>query len=76
MKGVKPSEIFSRLKVQFGDSTLSQNCMYTWAKEFKGGRELVENEAHNHRPRTSLTDENIRAVQKLIELDRWQKKFL
>ena len=35
--GVKPSEILSRLKAQFGDTTLSQNSVFTWARQFKGG---------------------------------------
>lgn len=69
-EGVKPSEILTRLKAQFGDSTLSQNRVYTWAREFKGGRERVENESHDRRPRTSLTDDNTRTVRELIERDR------
>ncbi|XP_073989689.1 histone-lysine N-methyltransferase SETMAR-like [Rhodnius prolixus] len=69
-EGVKPSEILTRLRAQFGDSTLSQNRVFTWAREFKGGRERVENESHDRRPTTSLTDDNIRAVRELIERDR------
>jgi len=45
------------------------NRLYTWARELKGRRECVENESHDRHPRTSHTDENIRAVQKLIELN-------
>ncbi|XP_026316211.1 histone-lysine N-methyltransferase SETMAR-like [Hyposmocoma kahamanoa] len=67
---VKPSEIFTRLRAQFGDTTLSQNRVYTWAREFRDGRERVENESHRRRPRSSLTDENISAVRELIEGDR------
>jgi hypothetical protein len=69
-EGVKSSEIFTRLKAQFGDTTLSQNRVYTWAREFKGGRERVENESHCRRPRSSLTDDNISAIRELIEGDR------
>lgn len=69
-EGVKPSEIFTRLKAQFGDATLSQNRVYTWVREFRDGRERVENESHDRRPRTSLTNDNIRAVRELIEGDR------
>ncbi|XP_046683630.1 protein GVQW3-like [Homalodisca vitripennis] len=67
---VKPSEIFTRLQAQFGDTTLSQNRVYTWAREFRDGRERVENESHGQRPRSSLTDDNISAVRQLIEGDR------
>jgi transposase len=68
-KGVKPSEILTRLHAQFGDMT-SSTQVYDWASKFKGGREAVENESHNRRPRTSLTDDNIRAICDLIEGDR------
>jgi len=69
-EGVKPSEILTRLRAQFGDMTLSSTQVYDWASKFKGGHEAVENESHNRRPRTSLTDDNIRAICDLIEGDR------
>lgn len=69
-EGVKPSEIFVRLTTQFGDKTLSRSQVYDWVNKFKGGRETVENESHNRRPRTSLTNENICAVRELLENDR------
>ncbi|KAJ8983452.1 hypothetical protein NQ317_013327 [Molorchus minor] len=68
-EGVKPSEIFTRLKAQFGDATLSQNRLYTWVREFRDGRERVESESHDRRPRTSLTNMNM-AVRERIEGDR------
>ena len=33
---VKPSEILTCLKAQFGDATLSHNRVFTWARHFKG----------------------------------------
>ena len=33
-EGVKPSEILTHLKVQFGDTTLSENRVFTWARQF------------------------------------------
>lgn len=69
-EGVKPSEILTRLKAQFGDATLSRTQVFDWASKFKGGRESVENESHDRRPRSSLTDENICAVRDVIEGDR------
>ena len=41
-EGVKPSEILTCLKEQFGDTTLSQNRVFTWARQFTGGRESIE----------------------------------
>ena len=43
---------------------------FDWAKKFKEGREAVQNESHQRRPRKSVTDENIRAIRDLIESDR------
>jgi hypothetical protein len=68
-EGVKPSEILRRLKAQFGDNTLKKTQVYAWHKQFLGGREAVENEGHR-RPRTSMTEENIRIVGRLLEDDR------
>ena len=42
MKGIKPSDMLTRLKAKFGDATLSQNRVFTWARQFKGCRESVE----------------------------------
>ena len=57
------------MKAQFGDTALSQNRVFTWARQFKGGQESVENKSHDRRPRSSLTDDNIRAVREVIEGD-------
>ena len=65
----KRSDILTRLKARFGDVTLSQNRVFTWARQFRGGRESVENKSPDRRPRSSLTDDNIRYVRALIEGD-------
>ena len=33
-EGVKPSEILTRLKAQFGDATLSRTQVFDWASKF------------------------------------------
>ncbi|KAJ8935093.1 hypothetical protein NQ318_005715 [Aromia moschata] len=63
-QGVRPSEILTRLQAQFGDETLSKTQVYEWHKRFSAGRERVENEPHDQRPRTSITQENICAVRR------------
>ena len=57
-EGCKPSEICSRLKTQYGEKTLSNVSVYKWSSVFKKGRETVENEPHERRPRTSITGED------------------
>ncbi|XP_060822306.1 histone-lysine N-methyltransferase SETMAR-like [Bombus pascuorum] len=69
-EGVKPIEILQRLTAQFGDQTLSRARVFAWHKKFKEGRELVENVEHDRRPRTSITEENIRTIRELLERDR------
>ncbi|EFN75060.1 Putative uncharacterized protein FLJ37770, partial [Harpegnathos saltator] len=69
-EGVKPTEILTRLQAQFEDNTLSRTQAFDWTKKFRSGRNAVENESHEHRPRSSVTDENIRAVRELVEDDR------
>ncbi|KAJ8950721.1 hypothetical protein NQ318_012802, partial [Aromia moschata] len=72
-EGIKPAEILRRLTAQFGDETLSRPRVFAWHKEF-GFTTLEEeakvNEAHNRRPRTSITEDNIRAIRQLVEGDR------
>jgi hypothetical protein len=42
--------------------------VFAWHKQFVEGREHVENEGHDRRPRTSVTENNIRRVQQLLRL--------
>ena len=60
------SEICSRLKRQCGEKTLSNVSAYKWSSAFKKGRETVENEPHERRPRTSITGEKRDRVDALI----------
>jgi hypothetical protein len=45
---------------------LSNVSIYKWCSAFKIGREMVENEAHEHQPRTSITGKNSDHVNALI----------
>jgi hypothetical protein len=54
-EGCKPSEICSRLKRQYGEKALSHVSVYKWSSALKKGRETVENEPHERRPRASIT---------------------
>lgn len=69
-EGVKPAEILRRLTVQFGEETLSRARVFAWHKQFVEGRDRVQNESHDRRPRSSITADNISRVRQLIEGDR------
>ena len=68
--GCKPSEICSRLKRQYGEKTLSNVSIYKWSSALKKGRETVENEPHERRPRTSITGKNSDRIDALIRENR------
>jgi hypothetical protein len=54
-EGVKPADILRRLTEQFKEETRSRARVFAWHKQFVEGREHVENEGHDRRPRTSVT---------------------
>jgi len=47
---VKPSELYRRMKVQYGDSCLSQGRVYEWVERFQNGRQNVRDEHWIGRP--------------------------
>ena len=49
-EGVKPSEIYRRMKVQYGDSCLSQGRVYEWVEKFQNGQQNVSDEHQSGRP--------------------------
>ena len=65
-EGCKRSEICSRLKRLCGEKTLSNVIVHKWCSAFEEGRETVENEPHECRPRTSTTGENSHHVDAFI----------
>ena len=54
------------LTVAFGESTISGTQVQFWYNQFKKGREDVNDNARPGRPSTSKTNENIKAVKKMI----------
>ncbi|GFX31111.1 HTH_48 domain-containing protein [Trichonephila clavipes] len=50
--------------------TLSTKCVYEWFASFREGRESVSDNPCSERPSTSVSDENIEKVSKLITKDR------
>ena len=50
----------------FGESTLSRTQVFEWHKAFSEGREVVENLPHASRPSTSVNNDNIEKVKKIM----------
>jgi len=54
-EGVKP-EICRRMKVQYGDSCLSEGRVYEWVERFQNGRQNVSDEDRSGRPVSEATE--------------------
>jgi len=63
-EGVKPSEIYRRMNVQYGDSCLSQGRVCEWVESFQNGRQNVSDGHRSGRPVTVASE----TVKQLVEL--------
>jgi transposase len=70
VEGVKPVEIIRRMKAQYGDNCLSRNKIKEWKDHFKKGRTSVCPEERRGRPSTSRTENNIQAVERMVQENR------
>ncbi|KAJ8943649.1 hypothetical protein NQ318_005651 [Aromia moschata] len=64
------TEAYAMLKEVCGNECLSRIRVFEWFKQFKEGRETIEDDPRTGRPSTSKTDENIEKIGKLIREDR------
>jgi len=55
-EGVKHSEIYRRMTVQYGDSCLSQRTVYEWVERFQNGRQNDSDEQRSGRPVSVATE--------------------
>jgi hypothetical protein len=58
------------LQKAYGESALKKTNVYEWYKSFQDGREDVEDDERSSRPSTSLIDENVTKVEKMVMNDR------
>ena len=54
------------LQKAFGDLTMSQKNVYKWYKDFKEGRELVDDLEHPGRPSTSTDEQHVNQIKELV----------
>ena len=50
------------LQKAFGDETMSQKNVYKWYRDFKEGRERVDDLQRSRRPSTSIIDQKIKEM--------------
>lgn len=65
-----PKEIFERMQVVYGDQGPSYNQVKYWCKQFKWGRESVEDDPRPGRPSDATNEEMCRKVEKMVMEDR------
>ena len=64
--GITATESLKMLQKCFGESTLLRTRVFEWHKAFSENREVVENLPHASRPSTSVNDDNIEKVKKIV----------
>ena len=69
-KGKKPKEIHKRMNVVYGDVSTSFCQVRFWSKQFKWGRELIEDDSRSGRPVEASSKEMCQKVEDMILQDR------
>ena len=58
------------LQKAFGDLTMSQKNVYKWYKDFKEGRERVDDLKRPGRPLTSTDEQQVNQIKELVHKNR------
>ncbi|UYV71881.1 hypothetical protein LAZ67_9000866 [Cordylochernes scorpioides] len=69
-EGVKPFEIYSRMKAVYGDKCLSQHRIFEWVIKFKSGIESLDDSPRPGAPVKVSDDATIWAIDEMIQNDR------
>ena len=72
-KGLAPAAIKQRLDDVYGEASPSYSTVKEWAKQFRLGRDSVEDEPREGRPVEVVTEENIRRIEEELLSDRQLK---
>ena len=60
------AETFRMLQKAFGDLTMSQKNVYKWFKDFKEGRERVDDLERPGRPSSSTDEQHVNQIKKFV----------
>lgn len=69
-EGAKAANIETRLRLVYGDNTLSKRAVYVWVAHFKEGRITIFDEPRSGRPKTSTDEASVQIIQNLLKVDR------
>ena len=67
---ISVAETFRMLQKAFGDLTMSQKNVYKWYKDFKEGRERVDDLERPGRPSTSTDEQHVNQIKELVHKNR------
>lgn len=67
---IKCNKVCELLQKAYGESAMKKTSVYEWYKRFQDGREDVEDDERSGRPSTSIIDENVKKVEKMVMNDR------
>ena len=67
---ISVAETFRILQKAFGDSTMSQKNVYKWYKDFKKGRERVDDLEWPGRPSKLTDEEHVTQIKELVHKNR------
>ena len=69
-KGVKPTEIYQRMKVQYGDACLSLQQVYKWTRKIMNGVSSVTDSPRLGEAHRVVTPEATAAVEAIVKENR------
>ena len=69
-EGLAPAAIKQRLDGVYGEASPTYSTVKEWVKQFRLGRECVEDEPCEGRPVEVVTEENIRCIEEELLSDR------
>ena len=67
---ISVAKTFRMVQKAFGDLTMSQKNLYKWYKDFKEGRERIDDLERPGRPSTSTDEQHVNQVKELVHKDR------
>ena len=67
---ISVAETSRMLQKAFGDLTMSQQNVYKWYKDFKEGRERVDDFERPGRPSTSTDEQHVNQMKELVHKNR------
>ena len=66
-RGLTYDQCFDQMSTALGHNCVSKATVSLWYREFRRGRESLEDQSRSGRPITGTTDEMVAKVQKIIE---------